>query len=236
MIYTKWTKTARPNLQKVDLLHSTKKWFMNIDLNCGFRVSASRILKEMLELSTLSFKGGRWTSEQSEPNWLENSGCRADHLKFILYSLLQGADLQARIHLWFMHDGAPPHFLLPVWDFLNKEFPRQWIGWDGSTAWPARLPDTDPFDIYVWGHLKFPVKAIEVIEVQDLQQRIQKKYEIINLHHTWKFQVNRAVTVQTCSVLLYICRPGRAFFVHFIYKQLYGPTWYVLDTILYSII
>jgi hypothetical protein len=33
-----------------------KKWFMNIDLKRGFRVFASRIFKEILEVSGLSFK------------------------------------------------------------------------------------------------------------------------------------------------------------------------------------
>jgi hypothetical protein len=93
-----------------------KKCFMNIDLKRGFRVSASWILKEMLEVSALSYKAGSWTSEQWVPDWLENSGCGANQLKSTLYSLLQGADLQTRIHLWFMHDCAPLHFLFSVWE------------------------------------------------------------------------------------------------------------------------
>jgi hypothetical protein len=135
---------------------------MNIDLKRGFRISASRILSEMPEVSNLSFKGGRWTSEQRVPDWLENSGCRANHHKFILYSLLQGADLQARIHLWFMQDGAPPQFLLSVWDFLNNVFPRQWVGGDGSTAWPAPWSDINPLDISenIWSFLFMLQKSL----------------------------------------------------------------------------
>ena len=55
--------------------------------------------------------------------------------------LLQSVDLHTtRIHLWFMHDGAPSHFLLAVREFLNV-FPAHWMGGDGPTAWPARSPD-----------------------------------------------------------------------------------------------
>jgi hypothetical protein len=38
-------------------------------------------------------------------------------LRNVLPELLQDVHLQTRIHLWFMHDSVPPHFLLAVREF-----------------------------------------------------------------------------------------------------------------------
>jgi hypothetical protein len=46
-------------------------------------------------------------------------------LQNILPELLQDVDVQTRIHLWFMHYGTPPHFLLAVQEFLNNVFLEQ---------------------------------------------------------------------------------------------------------------
>jgi len=37
-------------------------------------------------------------------------------LREVLPGLLEDVDLQTRIHLRFIHDGVPPHFLLAVWE------------------------------------------------------------------------------------------------------------------------
>ena len=39
-------------------------------------------------------------------------------LRNVLPELLHDVDLQTGIHLRFMHDGAPPHFLLAIREFL----------------------------------------------------------------------------------------------------------------------
>ena len=61
-----------------------------------------------------------------------------DFIRNMVPKLLQDVDLQTRIQAWFMHYGAPAHFLLAVREFLNTVFPGQWIGRGGPTAWPAR--------------------------------------------------------------------------------------------------
>jgi hypothetical protein len=48
-------------------------------------------------------------------------------LRNILPDLLKGVDLQGEIHLWPIHDGAPPYFLLAVGRFLNKILLEKWI-------------------------------------------------------------------------------------------------------------
>jgi hypothetical protein len=36
--------------------------------------------------------------------------------------------LAIRAHIWFMHDGAPPHFSFTVREFLDNMYPARWIG------------------------------------------------------------------------------------------------------------
>jgi hypothetical protein len=63
---------------------------MNIGLlRHGYGVTASRWLKKMLKVSTLSFNAGSCTSVHWLPDLLENSRCRTRHLRSILYYLLQ---------------------------------------------------------------------------------------------------------------------------------------------------
>jgi len=57
--------------------------------------------------------------------------------------------MQNRIHLWIMHDGAPPYFLVTLREFLNNLFPER-IGHSGPTAWPDPTPDLSPIYFYLW--------------------------------------------------------------------------------------
>lgn len=58
-------------------------------------------------------------------------------------NLLEDLPLLLRQDMWFMHDGAPPHFTLAVRRHLHEEYPDRWIGRgdDAPTNWPARSPD-----------------------------------------------------------------------------------------------
>lgn len=125
-----------------------KKNYLNVGLlKHGFLVAASRLLKEMCEVSTLSFHTGtaegRLTETYLFPKLLAGV-LYLDSLRNVLPVLLQDAHLQTRIHLWFMHDAFPPHFHLAVREFLSYVLPEQWIRQSGQTAWPARAPDLNP--------------------------------------------------------------------------------------------
>lgn len=65
-----------------------------------------------------------------------------------------GLPEEIRNNLIFMQDGAPPHHAGIVRDFLDETYPHGWIGRDGPIAWPPRLPDLNPLDYFLWGHLK----------------------------------------------------------------------------------
>ena len=72
----------------------------------------------------------------------------------------------------FQQDGAPPHFFLPVRQWLNDRFPGRWIGRRGPIEWPPRSPDLTPLDFFLWGHLKSIVYKTEPRDLEDLKRRI----------------------------------------------------------------
>ena len=47
--------------------------------------------------------------------------------------------------LWFMHDGAPPHYATIVRNWLNGNF-ENWIGQRGTLEWAPRSSDLTPMD------------------------------------------------------------------------------------------
>jgi len=83
---------------------------------------------KVLNASTLSFHAGtagdRLLGPYLLPPLLTGGGgggaLYRDFFRNVFPKLLQDMDLQSRLHLWFMHDGAPPHFLLAFREFLNN--------------------------------------------------------------------------------------------------------------------
>ena len=98
-------------------------------------------------MSTLSFHigtaEGRLTETYLFPKLLAGI-VYLDFLRNVMPVLLQDVRLQARIHLWLMHDAVPPHFLLAVREILSYLLPGQWIPQGGPIACPARAPDLNP--------------------------------------------------------------------------------------------
>ena len=86
--------------------------------------------------------------------------------------LLEDVPLQIRNQMWFMQDGAPAHFSRIAREFLNNNYTNRWIGRRGPIAWPARSPDLNPLDFYLWGHLKTITYDTPVATVEILRNRI----------------------------------------------------------------
>ena len=64
-----------------------------------------------------------------------------------------------------MHDGALPHFALADRAILRQRF---------QTQWPARFPDLNSLNFYLWGHLKAIVYFTPIHNVEILRQRIEQ--------------------------------------------------------------
>jgi len=93
-------------------------------------------------------------------------------LKEQLLPMLQRMPQFTARQLWFMQDGAPPHWASAVRDWLNDIFGEQWIGRGGPVRWPARSPDLTPCDFYLWGDLKRRVYVRRMVSIQELKQQI----------------------------------------------------------------
>ena len=63
-------------------------------------------------------------------------------------------------------------FLLLLQQFYVSDF--QLIGRQGLTQWPARSPDLNPLDLYLWCHLKAIVYFTPIHNVEILHQRIEQ--------------------------------------------------------------
>ena len=90
----------------------------------------------------------------------------------VLPLYLEDVPLAIRNDMWFQHDGAPPHFALPVRHHLDALYPHRWIGRGGPFHWPARSPDYNPLDFYLWGAVKAIVYETEVDTEEELLARI----------------------------------------------------------------
>jgi hypothetical protein len=96
------------------------------------------------------------------------------YLQFLeenLNILLEEVPLQIRTEMWYMHDGAPPHFDRLVRQHLTNVFGDRWIGRGGPVLWPPRSPDLNPLDFFLWGHLKNNVYSTPVNSREELLLR-----------------------------------------------------------------
>ena len=83
--------------------------------------------------------------------------------------------------MWLLHDGAPAHFAVNVRTHLNRVFPGRWIGRGGPVAWPARSPDLNPCDFWLWGHLKSIGYAEPIPDEAILEQRIHAAFDTVRM-------------------------------------------------------
>jgi hypothetical protein len=75
-----------------------------------------------------------------------------------LPNLLEDVPLRERETLIFQHDGAPAYYCKRVREILDNRFPDRWIGRGGPIVWPARSPDLNVLDYFVWGFIKASVE------------------------------------------------------------------------------
>lgn len=102
-------------------------------------------------------------------------------LQDTLPGLLEDLPLLLRGNMWFLHDGAPPHFTLNVRNHLHAQFPNKWIGRgaDAPVTWAPRSPDLNICDSFLWGTLKSMVYSTPVNTENELWARIQNAAQTI---------------------------------------------------------
>jgi hypothetical protein len=90
-----------------------------------------------------------------------------DLLRNRLEDLLEDVLLIVRRDMWYLLDGAPPHYAIIVRVWLDENFPDEWIGRNGSIPLPLRSRDLIRCDFFVWGHMKQLVYAEPVNSEED---------------------------------------------------------------------
>lgn len=88
------------------------------------------------------------------------------------HNMWEDIPLVERRNAWMQLDGCPAHYGRQVRQWLNTVYGERWIGRGGPVAWPARSPDLNPLDFFLWGFLKQKVYATPVHTREDLINRI----------------------------------------------------------------
>ncbi|GBN10448.1 hypothetical protein AVEN_54539-1 [Araneus ventricosus] len=96
------------------------------------------------------------------------------YLRFRAPSRIEKEDLPLS-DLWnvgFQHDGAPPHRVSSVQQYIRDTFQQQAIGYGGCVEWPPRSPDLNSLDFFLWGYIKQRMHAIPPPTLQELRNPI----------------------------------------------------------------
>jgi hypothetical protein len=101
-------------------------------------------------------------------------------LQHDLPALLENVPLQTRRQTYYQHEGAPPHFIQVVRQYLNLKVPNRWIGRSGAQNWPPRSLDLNPLYYHVRGYRKAVVYEHKMNTRKELLQRILNAARSIN--------------------------------------------------------
>ncbi|KAJ4440493.1 hypothetical protein ANN_08634 [Periplaneta americana] len=140
-----------------------------------------------------------------------------DFLGNTLHVLLEKVPLAVHTRIWFQHDGAPAHFSLAVRQQQTATFGDRCIGYQGPVPWPARSPDLNPLDFFLWEHLKTLVYATPVDQVNDFLPRIVDACNTIRIT-TGIFNMLQSM-FRRCQYCLQERRPQSRFFCKTLYKS-----------------
>lgn len=96
-----------------------------------------------------------------------------------LQNMLENLPLRQYMNMIFQHDGAPPHVIREVNNFLNNNH-NEWIGRNGTIAWPSNSPDLTPMDNFFWGYIKNKVYERNFDNVEDMKHCITQEIRYLN--------------------------------------------------------
>ena len=80
---------------------------------------------------------------------------------------------------------------------LREMFPGHLISLRGDVGWPARSPDLNPCDFFLWGYLKEKV-FIRPRSLEDLKERIRQEIDAIPPEITRTVMKNFRERLQQC--------------------------------------
>jgi hypothetical protein len=159
-------------------------------------------VEKKLKSPTLNVWGGIWGGAIIGPFFFESTVTGERYLKMleetIWPSLQQIPNLEEM--LW-MQDGAPPHWMLGVKEWLNSHFPGRWIGRDGPILWPPRSPDFTPMDFSVWGTVKNRCYASKPRNMNQLKEVIIEEFSKLDVAYCQKTCQHVMKRMESCKLL-----------------------------------
>ena len=114
-------------------------------------------------------------------------------------ALLEDVPLRDRAELIFQHDGAPAHFYRQVREFLNAHYEERWIGRGGPIIWPARSPDLNVLDYFVWEHIKNLIEHRRDGTEVEVREAILAAFDTITPEMAYRATRNIVRRAELCS-------------------------------------
>ncbi|GBM02237.1 hypothetical protein AVEN_108794-1 [Araneus ventricosus] len=97
---------------------------------------------------------------------------REDTLRTVMLKIEEDLPLSDLRNVWFQHDGAPPHKVSSVQQYIRDTFQQLVIGYGGCVEWPPRSPNLNPLEFFLWGYIKQRAHATPPSTLQELRNRI----------------------------------------------------------------
>lgn len=101
----------------------------------------------------------------------------------------------------YQHDGAPAHTATTVRQCLDENF-FGWIGQGNGEKkifdWPARSPDLNPLDFFLWGHLQHKVHLNDHADTEELENSIEEEITEITEEILERVKLNMAKRLRKC--------------------------------------
>jgi hypothetical protein len=128
----------------------------------------------------------------------------ASYMEFLSENIpdfLEEIPLANRNKIIFQQDGAGPHNARIVTNFLNEQFPGRWMGRYGPIRWPARSPDLNPLDFFLWGYCKEIIYRKLPEDVEDLNDKLHHAIWSIDDDILEKTQINLLRRMRACITM-----------------------------------
>ena len=84
-------------------------------------------------------------------------------------------ELDDRDNVWFQQDGETAHTSRCAMGILREMFPSHLISLRSDIGWPARSPDLNPCDFFLWGYLKSKVYIHRPQSIEQLKDAIHQE-------------------------------------------------------------
>jgi inhibitor of nuclear factor kappa-B kinase subunit alpha len=102
--------------------------------------------------------------------------------------------------VFFQQDGATCHTSSRSMTLLRELFPQKLISLRGDIGWPARSPDLNPCDFFLWGFLKSRVFSDSYENLAQLKRAIRREVALITPSMLHEVRRNFHKRLDSCVV------------------------------------